>query len=113
MRQHGGLDLTRAVEASHHIAGASREMAEVFVAALERSAARPSTPIEGRGPAPAVTPRSSSASCTMALAAARAAQAGGQVVDEGAQRGREALDWGGRRLRETRDWLERQRRRLP
>jgi len=113
LRQHGGIDLHSAEEASHYIVGTSQEMAEIFVSALERSAVRPSTPIAAHGTAPPVTPRSATASCTIALGAARGAQAGGQSIDWVTRQARDAGDWIERRTRDTGDWIERQRRRLP
>ena len=82
MRQHGGLDLARAEEASHHLVGTAHEMAELFVAALERSSTGRSPTIAVTGPAPSPTPRAADGTCTTAIMAARAAVAGGRAKEQ-------------------------------
>jgi hypothetical protein len=102
MRQHGGFDAARAESASYHMAGASQEIAEVFVAALERSLASPSTPIEARPPAPASTPRASSASCRIARTAGQAATGVGSAVDEARRRAGPLVDQAGQAVDDAR-----------
>ncbi len=94
MRQHGGLDLARAEEASHHLVGTAHEIAELFVTALERSSTGRSPTIAVTGPAPTPSPRAANGTCTTAILAARAAAAGGRAVD----RAREEFEGFTRRL---------------
>lgn len=73
MRQHGGINLASAMEATHHIAGVSSEMAELFMTALEQCAATPGAKLEVTSaikPQPTPTPRSATGSCLLALTGA-------------------------------------------
>ena len=82
LRQTGRLSLSILKAASVHINGASREMAEVFVEALEYAAAHPGSPIEARGGGPSPSsPGSASGACAASITALEAAETASGALD--------------------------------
>jgi hypothetical protein len=105
LRQNGGLNLATAEAAALHMAGAANEVAELFLAALERCVASPGSPIQAGSPVPAPTPAATSPSCSIALAAPRAAQRAAQAA-EAARRAAETVQReGGALIDEAQRWI--------
>jgi hypothetical protein len=102
LRQQRRLDLPLLQRAAGFLPGASREVAQVFVDALEHSRRRPGDAIAARGagpaPSPAVAP---SGVCAAAISALTAGQG---VIERGQQIQRQ----GEQLYEQGRDWLKRQ-----
>jgi len=90
MRQHGGIDMAKATDAAHHLAGVSVEMAEVFLAALEGCAKTTGGTI-APGAAPTATAKALVPTCKVALGAAGLSKQAGDLVEEGKKKGQETL----------------------
>lgn len=104
MRQHGGIDLKKAEDAAHHIAGVSQEMGSIFVDALVGCVASPAGTIAIPAKAPPVTPKAASASCTAALLSAKAAVKGGQLLDDAKKKGNELKKDASDLIQQAEDW---------
>lgn len=124
MRQHGGVDLTRAEQAAYHLEGAANEMAELFLAALERCMANPGATLAAGPPVPAATPRAADAACGLSVMqrGREAAEAGREALESARQTGEEVLERGREAAREAQEavegavdraesWIEQQRQR--
>lgn len=104
------------VEASRHMDGAAAEMAEVFLAALERCHSSPMRPLAA-GSAPVPTPIGEP-SCALVLAPVQAREAidealdrGGALLDRARREGEQLMNdadrWIEQRRREAQGWWER------
>jgi hypothetical protein len=107
LRQKEQLNLAGLRAAASHLKGASREVAQVFVDALDRCRQRPGSALAAQPPAPAPSPPGQpSGVCQTALraleASERAREEGARVLERGRealQRGREVLEQEWRRRR--------------
>jgi hypothetical protein len=102
LRQQGRLNPPLLRAAAGFLPGASHEVAQVFVDALDHSRRRPGDAIAARGPGPAPTPAvAPGGTCGAAISALTTAQG---VVE----RGQRVLRQGERLYEQGRDWLRRQ-----
>ena len=117
-RQHHGMDAAVLERASRHMVGASAEIAEMFLTALENCVANPSHKLESRGVGPTPTAPGDT-SCLIA----RAVPEGGELLEEGRQALEEGMEVveeeveeliedAGEAAEEFEDWVDRQRRRV-
>jgi hypothetical protein len=80
LRQTGRLSITTLENASNHIGGASQEIAQVFVDALEYGMTHPGSSIQARGTGPAPSPSGSpSGFCWTTIQALHAAERAQQL----------------------------------
>lgn len=109
LRQRGWLTSTLLRDATTHLEGASREVAQIFIDSLDACLHHPSAGLVASGSGPAPSPRGSP-SCTLIRVGSGIVGGAQPLLEEGERRGGELLERGGRELEEAGRAIEERRR---